>query len=139
MEFEIELLESKLMLVLFVGPGQQGPEEREDQFCVSDRACGQDGAAGQQHQEADIGAAQTLRGGRYPRGASLHLLLNSSMEIGCWNCWGGLYKFRVVPKLLRPVAVSFQGLCQPRCQSSFALCYSIDSSEIPQLIIPPLL
>lgn len=77
------------MLLLLVGPGQQGPEEREDQFCVSDRACGQDGAAGQQHEEVDIGAAQTLRGGRYPWGGSLYLLFNSSVEIEWWNCWGG--------------------------------------------------
>lgn len=88
MELEIQLLENSLMLLLFVGPGQQGPEEREDQFCVSDRACGQDGAAGQQHQEAHVGAAPALRGGRYLWGGSLHLLFNSSLGIGWWNCCG---------------------------------------------------
>lgn len=76
MEFEIQLLESNLMFLLFAGPGQQRPEEREDQFCVSDCARGQDGAAGQQHQEAHVGAAPTLRGGRYLWGGSPHILLH---------------------------------------------------------------
>lgn len=88
MELKIQLSESNLVLLLLVGPRQQGPEEREDQFCVSDCARGQDGAARQQHEEADVGAAQTLRGGRYLWGAPPHLLFPSSLGIGCWSCCG---------------------------------------------------
>lgn len=95
MELKIQLLESSLMSLLFVGPGQQGPEEGEDQFCVSDRACGQDGAAGQQHQEAHVRPAQALRGGRY-----LWAALSISSSVLPWKLGGGaavgLHKPRVV-------------------------------------------
>lgn len=103
MELEIQLLESSLVFLLFAGPGQQGPEEGEDQLCVSDRACGQDGAAGQQHQEAHVGTAPALRGGRYLCGGSLRVLFSEKLPAGTAV---GLDKPRVVPNLIRLLAVS---------------------------------